>query len=766
MICAALVLIGFVLGLPVAAADLTLAEDGGSPYTIVIPADPSPAEEHAADELAHYLKASTGATLPIAREPDAPASRRLLVGATELSRKLLDGNPGAGLAEDAFIVRTVGGDVILLGGGARGTLYAVYSFLEDPVGCRWLSWYGDEFVPTHSRLLVPALDRSESPAFVTRDIYFLKYGHTDRMPRFLVANRATGPSLGGLVGDAMYGGTAYRNIPPNVHTLYHYVPPDKYFAEHPEFFSLLGGKRVQRQLCFSNPDLRRTLTENVFARIEETDGVGNVSVSAQDVGGAFCECPDCAALIEREGTPGAPLLDYINELADALAERTPDVYVTTLAYRTTQTEKPPTSLQMRDNAIVIFAPIENNFAAPFEHESNRTALDNIRAWAGKTKHLWVWYYTNPYGRAGAFPIGNFERLARDMRLFKRIGVEGFFIEHDTGIAHRHLLADLQTWVLARLMWDPGQDLDGLVADFTEHYYGAAAPAIREYLARLETATQAMTTPMTWNASPGQYRFLTPELLAECQKLFDGAEAVVADDPALLRRVRLSRMSLDRACLFYWGKLEALPDIEFNPEAIAARYGEVYSQFVSENIAPDHQGRLASYASDFIALAESTRSPAPLPAEFDDVPAERIRQIGPLYSQSSGGTERQPDPEAAVGMCLTRETEGELPFTLGVYDQLGKEFVARREIKADEIPSPGYNVYTIGRGKLSPSCYVWVTRSWRMQVLLDDLYDPAAPEREWDVYASLRFEGPTYPHGERGDTDRVFLDRIVLVQAEP
>ena len=67
------------------------------------------------------------------------------------------------------------------------------------------------------------------------------------------------------------------------------------------------------------------------------------------------------------------------------------------------------------------------------------------------------------------------------------------------------------------MWNPNQDLHALVTDFTDHYYGPAAPAIREYLARLETATQAMTTPMPWNASPGQDRFLTPGLLAECQR---------------------------------------------------------------------------------------------------------------------------------------------------------------------------------------------------------------------------------------------------------
>ena len=42
-----------------------------------------------------------------------------------------------------------------------------------------------------------------------------------------------------------------------------------------------------------------------------------------------------------------------------------------------------------------------------------------------------------------------------------------------------------------------------------------------------------------------------------------------------------------------------------------------------------------------------------------------------------------------------------------------------------------------------------------------LYDPLEIDKEWDIYASLRFEGPSYPHGGEGETDRVFVDRIIL-----
>ncbi len=147
--CSALLLAGLISQIPAAVADLNLAEDGVSRYTIVIPSDPSPAEEHAAAELVHYIKVATGAALPVVGNPDAPASRRLLVGATDLSRGLVGAETDIGPEEDAFIVRTVGDDIILLGAGDRGTLYAVYSFLQDPIGCRWLSW-SSSFGVSHS----------------------------------------------------------------------------------------------------------------------------------------------------------------------------------------------------------------------------------------------------------------------------------------------------------------------------------------------------------------------------------------------------------------------------------------------------------------------------------------------------------------------------------------------------------------------------------------------------------------------------------------
>ncbi|MEA3400743.1 MAG: DUF4838 domain-containing protein [Armatimonadota bacterium] len=747
------------------AAELVIAEEGRTDYTIVLPDEPSPEEQHAAEELAHYLAEATGADLPVVSHSEAPAARRVLVGDSALTRQVVGEAAIGDLEGDAFLVRTLGDDLVMVGAPPRGTLYAAYSFLEREVGCRWFNWYGEEHVPEVERLVVPDVDRRETPAFVARDIYFLKYGFPDQMRDFLVRSRVTGPATGGLLGQEGYGGSVHRQISPGVHTLFHYVPPEEHFDEHPEYFGYTNGRRQQRQLCFTNPELRRTLTAAVVRKIEQVGGVGNLSVSAQDTGGPFCDCPQCTALVRAEEATGAPLYDYIKQLADTVRDDWPDIYITTLAYRHNQSETPPKSMHMPGNVIIIFAPIDGNFAAALEHPSNARTLADITAWPDHAEHLWVWYYSNPYGRGAGFPIGNLGRLAQDMRLFERVGVEGFFIEHDTGIPQMHLLADLQTWLLAKLLWAPHRDVDALIADFTDHYYGPAAPMIRDYVERLESATSAMSTGMTWNASPGQYRYLTPDLLIECQRLFDAAEEAVAGDQTLLHRVRIARMSVDRATLFFWSDVAAEDAHGLSQAELAQRYRETFDRALEERIRPEFHDRLRPWVADLIDLAAKLTAPKPLPPKLEGIDPQRIVQVSPMVVQPGHGTGLREDAQAAMGICATRETDGELPLNLGVYDWMDRETVARRDIEGGEITSPGYSLYRIGSGALSQHCGVWITRSWRLQVPLEGAYTPDAPDREWEIYASLRFEGPAYPHGGEGEQNRVFLDRIVLVAAQ-
>ena len=758
-----------------------VAENGVTSYVIVQAADASEAETFAAQELSDYLQQITGAQFPIVLEQDAPPDTRIIVGPGVLSRSVLGAETVDSLAGDDFVIQGSGSDILIVGGRPRGTLYGVYSFLERELGCRWLNWYGETFVPQAKSVLLKGIDRTSAPTFDHRTMQqYFHHKDTSRIWPFMVANGVTGNSP--AAADEKTGGDPpYVRHSPGCHSLFYYLVPEignhpihvlqkeleqhPVFGEHPDYFSLIDGKRVAtHQLCFSNKGLRKRLTDNMLSHMHRMHGRGVFDVSVMDVPKELCQCPRCQAMVKREDTIGAPLMDYLVELGRVVKEAYPEAWLSTLAYRRLQTEKPPRHLVMPDNLIVVFAAIDNNFAASFQHPSNAETLNNLNGWAAKDSKLWVWYYTNPYGDA-TLPIGNLTNIWDDFRLFKQVGVTGFFLQHDAGTSDSHRMADLQTWLLAKLMWDPDQDLGALIQDFTDTYYGAAGEAVRQYIALLENDTRSTPTYMTWSPGPLAFRFLTPAFLKTAQTMFDRAEAAVSGDPVHLLRVRQARMSLDKATLVFWSTLDDSSIGGLTREEVVRRYRQTYTRTVRQRMNPGVQETwIRNLDAALKPLMMMTR-PKPLPTQLQGIAPHRVRQLLPDVAGYGGGAEIRQDPQAAAGICVTRATGGELPFTYGYYDETAKKFAINSRIEEEAISSPSYQLYKLGRTTLNEVCSIWITKSWWISFSPASFYDRVKPAREWDIYVSLRFEGPTYFDDMQDKADRVYVDRAILVEVE-
>ena len=159
-----------------AAADLTLARDGKSDYVIVLAEAATAAERTAAQELQSHLEAVTGARLPVHEDANAPAGdRHIVVGPGRRLRAAAPDVDTTALGRDGIVLRTAGQTLYLAGGRPRGTLYAVYTFLEDAVGCRW--WTATEsYLPSRPTLTVPALDKMYVPQLQYRNPWYLEAG--------------------------------------------------------------------------------------------------------------------------------------------------------------------------------------------------------------------------------------------------------------------------------------------------------------------------------------------------------------------------------------------------------------------------------------------------------------------------------------------------------------------------------------------------------------------------------------------------------------
>ena len=91
------------------------------------------------------------------------------------------------------------------------------------------------------------------------------------------------------IPEALGGCIKYKGF---CHTFYPLVPPDKYFGPHPEWYSLINGKRTHEnaQLCLSNPELRDFVVQRVKEWLREAPDAKIISVTQNDCVGA-CQCP-------------------------------------------------------------------------------------------------------------------------------------------------------------------------------------------------------------------------------------------------------------------------------------------------------------------------------------------------------------------------------------------------------------------------------------------------------------------------------------------
>ena len=82
---------------------VTLARNGRSDYAIVLAADASLSEKHAATELQTFIGQISGAKLPIAGEAEKP-KKMIVIGACETQRKLAPELDIPEMGEEGFAV--------------------------------------------------------------------------------------------------------------------------------------------------------------------------------------------------------------------------------------------------------------------------------------------------------------------------------------------------------------------------------------------------------------------------------------------------------------------------------------------------------------------------------------------------------------------------------------------------------------------------------------------------------------------------------------
>ncbi len=530
------------------AAEIALSIDGKPQYVILLPAQPSTQEQKAADDLAKWLKEVTGAEFKLTREQDGPGNTPCIsIGKTALAAAA--NLPSSDLGMEGYQIEVREGNVFLVGGSGRGPINAVYSLLEEDLGCRWYA-AGTAMLPHSPTLRFAPVPRSYKPVLIDRrDPYFSEA----QDPDWSIQNRTLGISI--PIPPA-WGGYP-KPLAGMVHTFNSLIPPSE-FKDHPEYFSLIGGKRAPTQLCLSNKRVLEQVIGSTLAGLKSDPEARIVDVSPND-GGGVCGCEQCKALNDAQGSEMGTLLSFVNAVADAVKADYPQVRVTTLAYLNTVV--PPKTIRPRDNVLIWLCTDSHawehllQFVWEIDTESKPRPghidiFDKaLQGWEAVGAKMVIWDYPIDYHNC-ILPVVNMPVVSENMRYYAKHGATGIFQQAQHNQTYGFDRSLMKSWVWAKQMWDLSRDTKELIRDFNYGFYGKAAEPMQQY-DDLQWATWERLhadlpklREMERKQGPGVFdAVLTPEFVSQSYKLMLEAERLAEGDKVLTDRVKLAKLPI-------------------------------------------------------------------------------------------------------------------------------------------------------------------------------------------------------------------------------
>ena len=748
------------------AAELTLWDNGKTEYVIVIGDKNGDFDSFAAKELKEHLDKSSGLSFKTlnAASPDLNQyKKRIFVGDSDSVRTILDAEVIKNLKNQQSLVIAKGDDIILVGGGERGTTYAVYDFLEDEIGCRWFEPTPDgTCIPKYSKKSASGKTISRKPAYSGfRGIHTMSGYPNEFSVPFVYRNRG---NLGGRIdGRNIPGMTAEFKGRDMGHGFYLYMPPDDknknyypwkepktYFAEHPEYYSIdKNGKRTKDgQLCFANMEMRKEFTRRIIERASLFDYKGIFTIGANDWPGSLCYCPECQKLEAKYGCIGGPLYDYILELCAYLKQNYPEVIISTLAYRKAQSEAPPKNIpRMPDNWICDFAPIDDSETQPLDGPQNQGTLKNLQDWRKIANNISYWFYI-----CIPQPYGVYKRIQCDLQIANQNGVQNMALCGNGSVE----IFELQQYLFMKLMQNPDMDVKKTIEEYTDFHYGAAAPLMREYIEELETLWGKSNAFIAWDSRPTAIPYATVEKLLQWEKHYDKMLELTKDSPEHNRSLRFARIGIDS---FLISKLAGKPNtIDLNP--IIKRSLDSLSEMVKMQRITKGDANIYRTILEDGELYSKLKDNS-LPPELKITNPEKVQRLlvkGNFEDpDSSAGSVVRTLLDNSTGVVV--EKDKGIPY--GYYDRQGKIEGMQGKIEFKDIVAGKYKLYYLGRTTISNDSIIWIG-SWLHAYSIGRFSQVGNEKLKYDIYARLKFSGPSFGSTD-SDKDAVHKDQLFIVE---
>ena len=446
--------------------------DPNQTYAVIVSAAPSETETTAANMLAKYLSELLGKDCPCVDESQPFHGYGFYVGKTSH----FDTAEVDGKADGSYYLTPFDEGLAIYGAGPRGTIYGVSGFLMDFCGYRYFTVLS-KMVSTTGSVRLPEEE-------VRYDSYF-EFTDTDWRspwdPNYSMVNGLNSGTHRNLTsaqgGDIDYLGNFCHTFTTQ------FCSADKYFESHPEYFALHEGERVPGQLCLTNEDVYNIVRSEVFSLLEEKydpeAALQIVSLSQAD-NQSFCECDQCKALDDANGSHSGSILSFVNRIAKEVKEKGYDnIAIDTFAYK--YSRKAPSNIVPEENVIVRYCTIEGCYNHPMDDpdcEQNAALMKELKEWCAVCDRMYVWDYATNYSYTiGIFP--NFDVLQKNIQYFHEIGVKGVFEEGNYYIDQCDTeFGELRAYLIARLLRNPDCNVEEETKLFCDWYYGSGGEYVR------------------------------------------------------------------------------------------------------------------------------------------------------------------------------------------------------------------------------------------------------------------------------------------------
>jgi hypothetical protein len=494
-------------------------------YHIVHSVNSHEAERYAGMELQKYIYLAANTLIPVFSDKCMQRSKEIILGDARANsyKDILKDK-----STEAYLIKEDSENIYITGNSPRAILYGVYKFLELFIGFRCYAKDCEKYDTLNDLAIEKGFSYIGDFSFEYREAYF-----TDAFNGDFAAKNMLNSNLADL-SNKHGNKVKWFNFH---HSFSDLINPNEYFDTHPEYFSLIDGKRVKihTELCLSNKDVFNLCLDKLRTWIINNPECDIFSVAQDEWMGHFtkmaCECENCKKIDEENNSQSGSIITFVNKLATALQEEFPNKLIHTFAYQ--YSRKTPTKVIPHKNIIVRLCNIECSWSKSIEESAANNPegrdglfLNDLKNWSKISNHLYIWDYAVNF-RNYLLPFPNLRTMAKNIELYRKMNVKGILMQGNFSYGGKGYLDELKSYLTARLLRDDTEPLNDLIKDFCDHYYGVSSSNyIIDYINMWEDEIYDKTL---WLYDDADSELFTDELIEKGTKLLQLAYVNATND---------------------------------------------------------------------------------------------------------------------------------------------------------------------------------------------------------------------------------------------